>query len=307
MAKDLIIGAVSNYDYDAIKTWFRSIKKSGFDGKTALVVYNMDIKTAERLNSEGLDYIFGFAKDDQGNLTYNKPMNQYNVVVERFVHMWYFLNQIEEDIGYVITTDVKDVVFQSNPSEWLRKNNIEQNIIVGAENLTIEDEPWNQNNVVQSFGPMIYETIKGNPIFCAGVIAGERQAFADLCLHIYLLCRGSQPYIVGGGGPDQAALNILVSTEPYFSTTHYTTPNDSFMVHAGTSTAAIKAGVGGIGEAYLRNPSLLDTFKENFLYDDCQLINDQVCNSKGEPYCIVHQYDRVPQWKPVIEKRYNES
>jgi hypothetical protein len=29
-----------------------------------------------------------------------------------------------------------------------------------------------------------------------------------------------------------------------------------------------------------------------------------ICTSTGKPFAIVHQYDRVPEWKNIIEKKY---
>jgi len=29
-----------------------------------------------------------------------------------------------------------------------------------------------------------------------------------------------------------------------------------------------------------------------------------VCNSKGEPFTIVHQYDRYEPWKEILLKKY---
>ena len=52
MAKDLIVGVVDNYDWDKIKYWANSIKKSGFDGYKALIVYNMDSATVKKLTEE---------------------------------------------------------------------------------------------------------------------------------------------------------------------------------------------------------------------------------------------------------------
>ena len=34
------------------------------------------------------------------------------------------------------------------------------------------------------------------------------------------------------------------------------------------------------------------------------LVDDIVCTSDGKPFALVHQYDRVPQWKEIIEKKY---
>jgi hypothetical protein len=37
----------------------------------------------------------------------------------RFIHVYDYLNKHADDYRYVITTDVRDVIFQSNPSDLL--------------------------------------------------------------------------------------------------------------------------------------------------------------------------------------------
>jgi hypothetical protein len=299
---DLIIGAVTKYSYDKIEPWVNSIEKSGFTGKKALIVYDMEADVAKKLIDKDFT-LFGFNKDSEGNFSYK---TDFSIMVERFVHAWYFISKIEDKIDNVIWTDVRDVVFQTNPSEWLKRNmyTVKHRIVVGSENFRYKDEPWGKNNLMLSFGPMLYETIKENAINCAGVIAGEKQAVIDLFLNIFMLCRGSSPEIPGGGGPDQAALNILLSLEPYKSITKFCTTDESWVVHAGTTMPAILCGKGAIGEEYIRNPSSLNSFEKNMIGNDPVLNGDVVVNGFGEPYAILHQYDRVNQWASIIDKKH---
>jgi hypothetical protein len=37
------------------------------------------------------------------------------------------------------------------------------------------------------------------------------------------------------------------------------------------------------------------------------MVDDKVVTSTGIEYTIVHQYDRVPEWKKVIEAKYNDE
>src|SRR5665213_858625 len=118
--QDIVIGAVTNYTYHDIEPWLVSLKRTGYQGIIALVVYNMKKEDADKLVSQGVT-IFSFMKDDMGNLVYYDPRGpqNFNIVVDRFAHMWYFLNQLKEPIRYVLATDVKDVIFQSDPIKSL--------------------------------------------------------------------------------------------------------------------------------------------------------------------------------------------
>jgi hypothetical protein len=306
MAKDLVIGAVTDYEYDRIAPWLQSLKQTGYEGNIALVAYNMSEATITKLTEEGVTYIFGFGKDEKNNFVYSNK--KFSIMIERFAHMWYFIDQIKDDLEFVIATDVRDVIFQTNPSEWLYRNTPFctriKRLVVGSENLKYQDEPWGKNNMMQAFGPILYEKCKDLPIYCAGVIAGEKRAILDLFMNIFLMCRGAPSEVPGGGGPDQAALNILLSFDAFRKQTRYSDPEDDFVIHAGTTTHAIKSGSGDIGFTYMHDPSVLHTYESKLLHREPVMIDGQVCTYDGLPYCIVHQWDRVNEWREIIEKKY---
>jgi hypothetical protein len=300
MGKDLIVGVVDNYDWDKIKYWANSIEQSGFDGYKALIVYNMDKATADILTQKQFMLIGCSQYDDTRGFVFE---GNTNIMVDRFLHIHHFLSMLERpmDVDRVIITDVRDVVFQANPTAWLDEyflNGLE--LIVGSENLTYANEPWGKNNITKAFGEYFYERLKDTPIYCAGVIGGELESLKDFCLNLWLICRGLPSYVEGGGGPDQAAMNIMLDMEQYMYGTFLTGPSHRWVLHAGTSLPAIKAGSGGIGEQYIRDPN----FKIDFLVDlDYDIVDDKVCLN-GEHITILHQWDRVPNWREVIVKKY---
>lgn len=304
MAKDMIIGVIDRYNWDQIKYWANSIKKSGFDGYKAVIVYNMDVTTVNKLTDEGF-MIVGCNMYDQSK-GFIHDNSKGNVMVDRFFHISHFLDMLERpmDVENVIVTDVRDVVFQTNPSNWLRNNLTEAyNIVVGSENLTYKNEPWGKNNLSKSFGPWFYEKKENWPIFCAGVIAGKINAVRDLCLNVWMVCHGMNPNVEGGGGPDQAALNILLGLDAYITNVALTMPSHGWVLHAGTSLAAIQSGAGGIGQAYLQDNNIHLPFLE---YLDITVNNNNVCVF-GNPITVLHQWDRVPAWKTMIEAKYGTN
>lgn len=296
MAKNLVIGAVNNYTYDQIKPWLHSLRKSGYDGDVAVIAYNMNKETIAKLEAENV--IISGMKLEDGNLVYDQKAS---VVVERFGHLWNLLNKTDHEM--IVATDVRDVIFQRNPFDWLETRQA-PDLVVGVENLVYRDEPWNVNNMTLCYGKTIFEMMQNEPIICAGVIAGWRPVIADLCLQIFLTCGGIPHHVPGGGGPDQAALNILMKSRIYTSHTLQTNANDDFILHAGTTLKAIEAGSGGIGEAVRRDPSFLDIIKKKTLWTEPVFEEGLVWNARREPYTIVHQYDRIPEWKAYFEKEY---
>lgn len=126
--QDLIIGASTNYDWNKLKYWINSIKMSGFNGDIALILMNCDKETVKKVHDAGV-IIIGFVQDAEGNLKHQSGMP---IHTERFLHIHNFLS--DKIYRYVITTDVKDVIFQRNPIEYLEKNlGEEKNLMFASE------------------------------------------------------------------------------------------------------------------------------------------------------------------------------
>lgn len=303
MAKDLIVGVVDNYEWDKIQYWANSIDKSGFDGYKSLIVYNMDVTTAKKLSNEGFIVIGCNEYDEEKGFVFDTAKR--SIMVDRFFNIHNFLNMLQEpeSVDRVIITDVRDVVFQGNPTKWLDKHMLPQhNLIVGSENMAYKDEPWGKNNMMLSFGEYFYDRVKDYPIVCAGVIAGTLEDVRDLCLNLWMVCHNMNPFVPGGGGPDQAALNILLDNVVHKYTTFFTDASDGWVLHAGTCMDAIKAGSGGIGAAYLQDP----TIKLPFIKDIKYTVKDDVVLADDAVVTILHQWDRVPAWKDFVEKKYGD-
>lgn len=284
----MVIGCITNYNFDKIKYWVNSLDSSGFTGDKVMICYNIGYDVVEELTKRGY-IIFGFHKNDEARrLEYNKK--DFNICLERFVHIWYFLSNLQnkEQYRYVISTDVKDVVFQSNPSEWLEKNIGDKKLNVASESLKYKDEPWGTHNLYHSFGPLIHQNNNENTIYNAGTISGEFNTFVDLCLNIFLACGGAPSNVPGGGGPDQAALNVLLNLQPYKDITNFATSESGYAAQLGTTA----------------DPNKIEEFKKVLLEPTPYLEDGIVKTSTGVPFSIVHQYDRVPAWKNIIESKY---
>jgi hypothetical protein len=279
--KDLIVGCATNYDWSKLKYWVNSINRSGFEGDKVLILMNCDKETVGKISDAGFA-IIAFNQDSNGNLTYNSNMM---VHVERFFHIYQLLK--DNLYRYVITTDVKDVVFQKNPSEWL-ENNLPNNedLVFSSESMKYKDEPWGNQNLMETFGPQIYEDFKNNTIFNVGVLAGRGYAMKDLMMNIFASCLHRPIKIC-----DQSTFNFLISQHPYLKTSMYTKSEDGWACQLGTTA----------------DPSKIEQFRPFLLEPSPKLEDDKVLTSEGIEYTIVHQYDRVPEWKKVIEAKYDDK
>ena len=279
MKKDVVVGCITNYNFEQIKPWVNSLDRSGFTGDKIMICYNVAIEVANELVSRGYK-VFAFEQTDT-HLAYTK--SNFNIVVERFLHMWMFLRG--QDYRYIVTTDVRDVIFQYNPIVWLEKNLKDKKINAASESILYRDETWGTNNLMKSYGPDLHRAFNDNLIVNAGVMAGDFETMLDLFLNIYVMSNGaSSPHIPGGGGPDQAAYNILLSLKTYADVTNVAESEDGWAAQLGTTGPQTTCGP--------------------LVEEKPQLIDGLVCTSEGSPFAIVHQYDRVPEWKQIIEGRY---
>lgn len=284
MKKDLILGCFTNYDWDKIKFWVHSIEKSGFTGDKAMIVYNSDFDTVQRLVDKGF-MIYAFNRDD-ANKRFFFP-EQLIVVVQRFIDLYRFMNGIDlEKYRYVIHTDVKDVVFQRNPSDYLTEAMGSAKILASCESLRYRDEPWGNENMMTSF-PVVYEKMANNPIWNCGVQAGDPATMRDLWLAIYLYSVSSQ-VLTKVYNPDQAAYNVLLNSAPYRDITKFTMSEDGWACQAGTTMDPLK----------------IDGFKPHLLEPQPIWKNDAACTTSGKVHAVLHQYDRIPDWKPIVERTY---
>ena len=275
--RDLIIGCSTNYDWSKLKYWVNSINKSGFEGDKVLILMNCDKDTVAKLTEEKF-IIIGFKKDDNDNLVYQSSLP---VHTERFLHIYNFLK--DRDYRYVITTDVKDVVFQKNPIEYLQKECVNKNLVFSSESIRYKDEPWGDNNLKETFGPYVYEQFKNEEIFNVGVLAGHGYAIRDLALNIFLSCLNRPIPIC-----DQSTFNVMISRNPYTTLCKYTRSEEGWAAQLGTTG----------------DPSKAAQFDPLLLEAKPKLKDGVVTTSTGKEYYIVHQYDRVPNMRKVIEERF---
>jgi hypothetical protein len=277
--RDLIIGCSTNYDWSKLKYWINSINQSGFEGDKVLFLMNCDKETVVKVADAGFKVV-GFGQNDNGDLVYNSRLA---VHVERFLHIYDYLS--DKDYRFVITTDVKDVVFQKNPVEYLEKVllNSGKQCIFSSESMLYEDEPWGNQNLLETYGPYIHNKFKDKEIYNVGVLAGRGHAIRDLCINIFTAAINRPIPIC-----DQSTFNFMVSMEPYKSSNLYLRSENGWACQLGTTA----------------DPSKVNEFRPKLLDPSPIMVDGNIATSTGEVFTIAHQYDRISQWKETIEKKY---
>lgn len=271
--KDLLIGAYTKYNWAQLKNWVLSIKDSGFTGDVILIAFETNQNTIDKLKENNIEVI---SVNKELNYRSNIPIH-----VERFIFMYHHIKN--RNYRYVLTTDVKDVIFQSNPFNWIENNIGNKKLIISSESLKYKDEPWGNENLMQTFGKYIYYEFHEKEIYNVGVIAGHFQYVKDLMLQLFWMSTNRSIPIV-----DQATFNVMMHTEPWLSITKRVRSEEGWACQLGTTA----------------DPNKIDAFRPNLLENIPHIRNGLVFSSKDKKFYIVHQYDRVPDLKVIIDEKY---
>lgn len=275
--KNLIIGGVQNYGINQLKPWVLSINEHMPDAHKVMCVSNISKETREWLVENGFELV-------------ELPQAQIPVHVLRFLSIYDYLRQNWEKFDYVITTDVKDVYFQSDAFKFLDYHNIGvrdlKQLVAGSECLKYKDESWGNQNLLQTYGPYIHDIFKDNEIYNVGVLGGSAEYMKDLVFNIFTNAVNRPIPIV-----DQAVFNVLINTQPYKDIVMKAPQHMGWACQAGT----------------VADPTKMAGFRPNLLEPEPEFRDGIVYTSKGSPFCIVHQYDRVPEWEEFVRKKYKQQ
>jgi hypothetical protein len=284
--EDLVIGCIDSYGWEQVKVWVNSLDSCGFEGKKVMIILNGDLETNTKLVEKGFHVVQVGKYEVGSDMIIHKSM--FKPHVERFFHIWNVLRTFEESNAprFVITTDVRDVVFQQNPSGYLNQKiwpGAIKDIVCASEGLKYEDEPWGNGNLFDTFGGFFHNIYKTETIYNVGVLGGRWRSMRDLSLMIFQLALNRLIPIT-----DQAVFNFLIHQVPYDSVIRTTASREGWAAHLGTFLDPTKAE--------LFDPKLLEG-KPTFDGETLRTVD-------GYPYTFVHQYDRVPALKEFYERKF---
>lgn len=270
---DLVIGAVAGYGWEDVEVWARSLVASGFQGTGAVIVYGRDRRgdrVADNLESLGLHAV----RMPLWGSVYNR----------RFADISRVLREFDSRLRFAVVTDVRDVYFQADPIAWL-ESDLKRPFLAVSEGVRYADEKWNRQNLRLGF-PAHAARLMSKVVHNVGVLAGDAAMLADLCSAISLTAESS-----GRTVADQSGYNLLLDMEPYRSAVQSATAEDGFACQAGTMAAP--------GPVPALRPYLVEMEP---VFD-----GEAVRTAGGRLYSIVHQYDRVPEWKQAIRHKVLSS
>ena len=259
----IILGCITKYTPEDIRPYVESIDKSGYEGGKVMLVYDVPAETIEYLKSKGWEL-------------YGGELHQH-IILQRFIDSYKLLENYENET--VIWTDVKDVVFQRNPTEWLNAH-MDSEIMAFSECVHFKDDSWAVVNAGTSY-PMEWEWLQHKISYCAGTIVGKGFALKDLFIEIY---RWSLTTANTGQLSDQAAYNVLINLNHFKENVQFVEQEAGFVTQLGT--------------VWVKKTELLIT-EPTPIYK-----NGKFYNQNGQEFVIVHQYDRDPKVKQEIINLY---
>jgi len=117
-------------------------------------------------------------------------------------------------------------------------------------------------------------------------LGGTAEYMKDLVFNIFTNAINRPIPIV-----DQAVFNVLINTQPYYDVMFFAGNQHAWACQAGTMV----------------DPSKIESFRPFLLDAEPTFDNGVVWTANREMYCIVHQYDRVPQWKKFVQEKYGQE
>lgn len=260
-----ILGCITKYSPQDIKPYIESINMSGFKGRKVMLVYDLPQSTIEYLKDNNWELYGGHLQE--------------HIILQRFRDVYKLLQGFDKD-EVIIWTDVKDVIFQRDPSFWLDKHK-KKEILACSESIIFKNESWAVVNAGTSF-PLEWEWLQNELSYCAGCIVADAHALKDLFIEIYHWSKDTaNPEQLS----DQAAYNVLIHLNHFKENVQFVSQEEGLATQLGTVVKYKDSGL----------------LEEPTPYVEAGVI----CNQKGLPFTIVHQYDRFPNYKSEIMAKYS--
>jgi len=255
-----------------IKVWSESFRKHS-DGDIVLIAANTNEDDIKTLNELNIDYRLVTENDT------------WYINNKRLRHTKEFLESSDGDVFLI--TDVFDVLFQSDPFQKMDLDNYD--VFISKEGIKVVEEPWN-GDVINKVFPDQLQSCLETEIVCSGIIGGKRESLIKLYDKMDYMCENSPN---DHNIKDQAALIILVKDNWIDNLKNFTL-DDGWAMHCQSSGPTYFFEAWGLKNSLLRKGYGIPELREDgFVY-----------TQSGIKYDMVHQFNRVEEWKNIITKEY---
>jgi hypothetical protein len=274
--KNLILGILDNYSFHQVQKFFLSINKTGYKGDIVMLVGSKTTPgTIKKLRKLGVNVLLF---PDLGSLPadsvaakkfkFPQPINYFN-----FRHYLYydFLLRHKDEYKYVLLTDVRDVYFQRDPFDFAIGNGL----YCATEGKTkkIRDCSFNGRWVEFIYGKEGLSDIGNNIISCAGTTIGTTEIILDYLAEVL---SEIEKLADAKTAIDQAIHNYLIYKHRLNDVKFLS--NDDGVI-------------------------LTLSYEHNYVIGE----DDLVRAPNGRVVNILHQFDRMPDLKPLSDRLYRKN
>lgn len=196
--KNLIMGLWSNLPFDGLERFIASLRNTTFDGDVCVFVDSVPAATVRALHACGVivERASRFA------------LPQTNYQGSRYHSYQDFLGRFGGDYANVMITDLRDVIFQSDP--FARP--LPADVVFAQERRRLGDCPTNRSWIVQTYGEAMADNLQHCMVSCSGTTFGTVHGMQQyLAVMINEIAGRPMPIL---GGLDQAIHNYLIRMRP---------------------------------------------------------------------------------------------
>jgi hypothetical protein len=258
---NLILGVAEGMSWQAIEPFVVSLMRTRFEGDVLLFIADLERSTIRSLRSAGIDVVTMRRLQLPGRLLYPyharlrrlhriypeiirwaSSLSRHPALtsarmaapisvrdVRRFFLYYRHLSKHGQSYANVMLTDVRDVIFQSDPFDFDFGDHLHS--FLEDPRKTLATEPHNRKWLQAAFGDEVLNDIGGCPIACAGVTIGPQELVLsylgvmvefllklthqdtglDQAVHNYVLHKGLVPqaHLIPNGAGAVATLGIV--------------------------------------------------------------------------------------------------
>ena len=266
MNSNLVLAAALGYKFEQIEFFVKSLRKF-YKEKITFLINQEDSYLEGELNKFQCD-------------TIKTSISKKEIQFKRYSVFLEYLK--EKKFKNILLCDSRDIYFQADPFDF----SYEGKINFFLEDKKIKDCPYNSNWILKTYGKNEYEKIFNNTILCSGTVLGENSKIVE---YLDLISKYISKYIYKkklkyfltfrtdpeGKGCDQGHANYLVHNSKI----------NNFKLYSNN-----------------KGPIATVFYLKNIHFDK----NFNLINQNGEPYKLVHQYDkRWDEFKQTIKSFKN--
>ena len=191
--KNLLIIAITNYDWEKIAVFFNSYVKAKFENTDFVAfVNNINKATIDRLKSYGAIII-----------PFPEELKNVHIFTSRWAAISYFLTQNLDKYHLVFTSDTRDAFFQKDVFKYYEK--IDKPFLgLAYENGFLTQEPSNRNWIIRAFGQDYFKTLKNERIICIGTLWGTADKVLQFSNKIFEILNNTPKSV------DQPVANYMI-------------------------------------------------------------------------------------------------